>query len=97
MPWNNKVGYAFTEASINTNAPASSGVYAIYNSQEWIYFGESQNIRDRLLQHLAETGTCIKRHNPSGFSFESVIGANRVARQDALILDPGSACNKRFG
>ena len=44
--------YQFERESIVLKAPESSGVYGLYSAL-WIYIGESDNIRARLLEHLA--------------------------------------------
>jgi excinuclease UvrABC nuclease subunit len=53
--------YYFTEQSINTNAPSSIGVYYCgYILQRGglkpLYIGRSNNIEERLLNHLANQG-----------------------------------------
>lgn len=40
--------YRFEHESIVTNAPESSGVYGLYRAF-WIFIGEAENIRTRLL------------------------------------------------
>jgi hypothetical protein len=52
--------FNFNYASITENAPMQSGVYAIYN-QNWVYFGEGQDSRARLLAHLNGDNACITR------------------------------------
>jgi hypothetical protein len=90
-------GYTFDYGTITSLVPTQSGVYAIYNRQGWIYFGEGQDIRARLLAHLNGDNPCILNHGPTGFQFETVPANQRVARQDALIVQLGSACNQRLG
>jgi predicted GIY-YIG superfamily endonuclease len=87
---------AFNAAGI-ASAPSASGVYAIYNSQRWIYVGESNDIQRRLGEHFAAQGTCIKDHAPAAFQYELVAAAQRVARQDALIVALNPACVERAG
>ena len=96
MPWSNPTGYVFTESSVRTSAPDRSGVYALYNSQTWIYIGESGNVRERLLQHLGGDNECISRWNPPTFSYELVSADQRVARQNHLIRELNPACNQRL-
>ena len=51
----------------------------------------------RLLEHLNED-TCSTRNGPTNFQFELVAGkAQRVARQNQLIVNPGSLYNQRLG
>jgi len=91
-----QAGFPWTYASIIASAPTQSGVYAIYN-QRWIYFGEGQDVRARLLAHLNGDNQCITQAGPTGFVFELSPANQRVARQDQLIVELGSLCNRRFG
>ena len=90
--------YPYNESSIQANAPARSGVYVIDSPQNWIYVGESADVRDRLLDHYSgatEQSNCIDRYDPATFDYELVSGRDaRKKRQDELIerLDP--KCNK---
>ena len=97
MPWNNTNPFAYHSVGMITGAPAASGVYGIYNAQQWIYIGESQNIQARLLQHLNGDNPCIARLNPTSFMFELSPDNQRVARQNQLILEFPTACNQRLG
>lgn len=89
--------YYFNRNSILTNAPGTSGVYAIFQFGRWIYIGESENIQARLLEHLNGDNPCLTQANPVGFQFELWPANQRVARQDALILACRPACNRRLG
>jgi excinuclease UvrABC nuclease subunit len=90
FPWN--------RASILANAPQASGVYAIFNSKNWIYVGESGDIQARLLEHLNGDNLCIIQNLPTGFQFELVAGqAQRVARQNQLIVELKPVCNQKLG
>jgi excinuclease UvrABC nuclease subunit len=101
MPWNGSGGFNFNQASVNINAPAVSGVYALYDEGKWIYFGESKDIKDRLTQHINnETNQCIKNARPDFFAFQVIAGeAQRKARQDALIREFWhlGLCNQKLG
>lgn len=88
-------GVPFTETGILTNAPEAPGVYAICRDREWIYIGESDNLRRQLLAHLKNTTGPIARSGPTTFSFEVVVHAElRVARQHALVLELHPRCNE---
>ena len=87
----------FSEVGIRASAPASSGVYAIYNRTTWIYVGESNDIQRRLLEHVGEVGTCINRSAPASFCYETVAASTRVQRQNGLILELRPSCNQRLG
>ncbi|SRR6266849_1569446 len=102
MPWANPNWYPYIRQSVNANAPAASGVYAIAITdkviKEWIYIGESQDIRERLLQHLGGDNPCISQSGANVFSFELVNAPQRVARQYALIAELGrTRCNHKLG
>jgi hypothetical protein len=81
--------YRLERESIVLHAPEASGVYGLFNAL-WIYVGESDNIRARLLEHLAGDNPCINRHQPSGFAFELISAKDRGRRWRELIdeLEP---------
>jgi len=101
MPWNGSGKFNFTQQSVNAYAPAQSGVYALFNDGEWIYFGESEDIRTRLTQHINnETNRCVSLANPQFFAYELVFGAAaRLARQNVLIREfwHQGLCNQKLG
>lgn len=76
--------YRFELESILLNAPECSGVYGLYGTF-WIFIGAAENIRARLLEHLAGDNPCINRHHPSGFAFELVRPEERPGRLAQLI------------
>ncbi len=67
-----------------TNAPEASEVYGLFNGL-WVYIGETDNIRERILKHLAGDLPCISRYRPSGFAFELVSPAERRLQHEYLI------------
>lgn len=98
MPWQGSNGFTYTTTSVQSNAPSQSGVYAIYTPTKWIYIGESQDIRARLMQHLAGDNDCIRTSGATLFAYELVpTSGGRVARQNALILECAPTCNQRLG
>ena len=97
MPWSNRKGFAFSRPSIITNAPSQSGIYGLYKGQQWIYFGESGNIRERLLADLGGDNDYINRLRPTNFSFELHPENQRVERQNQLILEYHPPCNQKLG
>ena len=97
MPWTNGASYHYNQIAILANAPAQSGVYALYTAARWVYIGESGDIRARLLQHLTGDNPLIIAAMPTSFSFELVPAAQRVARQNILIAELRPACNQRMG
>jgi len=46
---------------------------------------------------LSDTENCIRRFNPTGFSFELDSAAPRGSRQDILIRELGTQCNRENG
>ena len=98
MPWSTAPPAPAPRESVVASAPAQSGVYAIFTSARWIYFGEGQDIRARLLQHVNGDNACITKAVPTAFSFELVAGADkRLGRQNALILELRPVCNQQVG
>jgi hypothetical protein len=78
--------------SIVQNAPPTSGVYGLFNIF-WIYVGEANNIRARLLEHLEEDHhACFGRYRPSGFAFESIAPELREYRRSALVAELEPLC-----
>jgi excinuclease UvrABC nuclease subunit len=85
---------SFTAVSIQKNAPDCSGVYALTNSREWVFVGEANNIRARLMEHLAETGTSLTARKPTGFTFEICSPADRLGRRAQLVREFSPYCNR---
>jgi hypothetical protein len=97
MPFPQGNSFAFTPVSVKKNAPASPGIYGIFNGSQWIYVGVGEDIQQTLLAHLHDTENCIRRFNPTGFSFELDTEANRRSRQEILIRELGTQCNHQNG
>ena len=94
MPWKNRNSYGFTRDSIHANAPARSGVYGLF-AQQWVYIGEAEDIRARLLGHLAGDDECVARHRPNGFVFETWPASLRAARRQELVQEFQPLCLER--
>lgn|SRR5690242_714881 len=88
---------SFTAVSIQKNAPDSSGVYGLSNGCEWIFIGETSNIRARLMEHLNEIDSVLARRGPTGFTYEVCSPDERITRQDALVRQFEPFCNRRPG
>jgi excinuclease UvrABC nuclease subunit len=98
MPWNGSQAFSFTQLSIVAAAPSVSGVYALFNENQWIYIGEGADIQARLLQHRRDShNDCVNRYSPAFFAYEQVGSAWRLARQDSLILELKPLCNMKLG
>jgi excinuclease UvrABC nuclease subunit len=94
MPFDRIVPRPLTTHGVRTFAPASPGVYGISNAHEWIYIGESDNIQASLLEHLQDSQARVMKKQPTGFVCELCDRAARSSRQDRLILEYESACNR---
>ena len=97
MPWMNRNGFPYSQLGITMNAWEASGVYGLYKEQQWIYIGETGDMRGRLLEHLGGDHPRIVAAMPTYFSYELHPAFKRVARQDALILELRPLCNARLG
>jgi len=97
MPFPQGNSFAFTPVSVRKNAPASPGIYGIFNGSQWIYVGVGEDIQEALLAHLRDTEVCIRRFNPTGFSFELDSVQPRATRQETLIRELGTQCNRQNG
>jgi hypothetical protein len=86
MPFENCFGRVFTAVTIEREAPEASGVFGISNSQRWLYFAETENIRASLMGYLADCSP-NSQDSPAGFSFELSPAYNRTARRDRLIAE----------
>jgi hypothetical protein len=94
MPFDHLIPRPLTSGAVQMYAPASPGVYGISNASEWIYIGESDNIRMALLEHLRDMYTSLMKRRPTGFVFEVCDGTRRTARQDRLVIEYGPTCNR---
>jgi hypothetical protein len=95
MPFEFPLPHAFSNVSIRAYAPAAPGVYGISNARQWIYIGKTDNIQEQLLQHLAEVGTRIKAHVPTGFTYEVCLWEVRTERHDRLVIEYDPVCNRQ--
>lgn len=93
MPFDQVTPRPFKPMAVQMYAPSASGVYGISNSREWIYIGETENIKGALLAHLGDAPTM--KLEPTGFVFEVCEGARRPARQDRLVLEYEPICNRQ--
>ena len=72
-----------------------SGVYGIANSAHGIiYVGQSENLKRRMQEHMADRTHCMWTHSPSVVFAEVVNGeAGRRSRESQLILEFDPPCN----
>ena len=84
--------FLFQRESILRNAPECSGVYGLF-SAFWIYVGEAENLRARILKHLEGDDPCIVHYRPSGFAFELTLPNDRRKRREYLMKELQPLCN----
>lgn len=81
--------------AIQNYAPIASGVYAITNAQEWIFIGETDDIRCALMTHLQDGASSVMKRKPTGFVFEVCEQGMRASRVDRLVFEYEPRCNRR--
>jgi len=96
MPFADCAARSFTIPSVRKNAPELSGVYGLSNAREWLFVGQGNNIRAKLLEHLNEVDTALMAQKPTGFAFELCPPAELIRRQDALVRELEPRCNRRM-
>ena len=85
--------FHYDRASVTSHAPGVPGVYALWNRDVWVYVGETDDIRKRLLEHVSGSNECIASGHPTAFGFELINDpVERIARQAALIRDLMPIC-----
>ena len=94
MPFTQHGNRAFTAVSVHRNAPSESGIYGLSNAREWVYVGECDDLRERLLEHLRERDGFVRAQNPTGFTYELCAYADRIARQEQLVRELEPVCNR---
>ena len=86
--------FRFQSEDILRNAPEASGVYGLFSAL-WIYVGEADDIRSRLLEHLAGDNPAIQDYQPSGFAFELVSPPERSRRLEELMTELQPLCMRK--
>jgi excinuclease UvrABC nuclease subunit len=86
--------HAWLGQKILQRAPKASGVYAIFNKENWLYVGEASDLRGRLIAHFDGENACIRKNAPFGFQFEVVPPRKRAARKKQLIGELKPICNR---
>jgi hypothetical protein len=95
MPFKQLIPQPLTTMMVGAQAPPVSGIYGISNARDWIYIGETDNIRSALLAHLLDLDASVMRMQPTGFVFEVCEQVRRSARQDRLVQEYEPTCNRR--
>jgi len=95
MPFAQHFPASFTTPSVRQYAPVASGVYGLSNGREWIYIGQTDDIRAALLNHLGEADSDVGRSQPKGFVFEVCDRAGRGERQFSLVREYQPCLNRQ--
>ena len=87
MPFEPPFPRSFSASTIRAHAPASSGVYGISSSTEWIYIGDADDMQAALLEYLSEPSTLPRDRQATGFFCEPCPLARRPARRETLVRE----------
>lgn len=95
MPFEGSVAHAFKSTSIRAHAPSAPGVYGISNAREWIFIGQTDNIRSALIGHLEDSDNQVRHMVPTGFVFELCPLEGQSVRFGRLVAEYLPACNPK--
>ncbi len=87
MPFAQLVPRAFHERGIGQYAPAVSGIFGISNAREWLYIGQTANIREALFECLRGGQAGLEKALPTGFVFEMCDPGGVHRRQAQLVAE----------
>jgi hypothetical protein len=95
VPFQDPVGYDFSDFAITHFAPPAPGVYGLYSPRRWIYVGQSANLQEALRGQLFLPGPPVARERPSRFTCERWMGDldARLTREAELIVELRPCCN----
>lgn len=92
MPWIGKF-FAFNLQTIEASAPSAPGIYVLWTHGRWIYVGETNNLRMRLVALVGGDNACISNELPTDFGFELIpTREQRAKRREALIRELVPIC-----
>ncbi|HKE87990.1 MAG TPA: GIY-YIG nuclease family protein [Vicinamibacterales bacterium] len=76
-------------------SPSQPAVYALCRQDaSYVYFGQTNDLRRSLTEHLGSVNSCIHRAGVVSFAYElDTNEVSRIARQLQLIAMHGSSCN----
>jgi excinuclease UvrABC nuclease subunit len=93
--WQNNVSFTLNRTGVLRHAPESSGVYGLRHADQWVYIGQSPNIRKALLKYLAGQMPYVLQAQPNLFVFELCTPRQRAGRQRELTQRYHPTCNKK--
>jgi hypothetical protein len=97
MPFENHGNRSFTVTSVDRNAPAASGVYGLSDARQWIYVGDTSDIRAELRRLLQNPGVLLRGLTPSGFTYELSPAEQRGGRRVQLVSELAPVGNGSAG
>ncbi len=77
------------------NAPEESGVYGLCSSDQWVYIGQTSNIRKALLEYLRGQMPYVLQWQPKHFVFEVLPYKERLARHKVVVAHYQPTCNRK--
>jgi excinuclease UvrABC nuclease subunit len=94
-----ETAFAFDSRGIDGNAPAASGVYVLCDPNGYyVYVGQSENVQQRLREHLNDPRDCAKAHGATLFAVELYEDEDeRIRRRKELISNYAPVCNQMRG
>ncbi len=87
MSFEQRTPRPLTANGVQTYAPSVSGVYGISNAYEWIFIGQSADIKTALLTHLRDDAGMLATRGYVGFVYEQCAEAHRSERQEQLAVE----------
>jgi excinuclease UvrABC nuclease subunit len=93
--WEKAVSYSLSRTGVLRHAPEASGVYGLRHADQWVYIGQSPNIRKALLKYLAGQMPYVLQAQPNLFVFELCAPRQRAVRQRELTQRYHPSCNKK--
>jgi hypothetical protein len=88
----------YRRESILAHAPSAPGVYALWNETRWLHVGDSDDLRQRLLEHLAQDEARFAPPQACAWGFEFIESPyQRVRRRRALMQELLPANGRRQG
>lgn len=94
MPFDPALPRSFTDNAVRQFAPPVSGLYGLSNARNWLFIGETDNIRESLLGHLRQPDAALSLAPPTGFVFEACERAARAARHQRLVREYAPAVHR---
>jgi excinuclease UvrABC nuclease subunit len=95
MPFPMQGLHPFSEENIVLLAPDEPGVYGIFNADKWIYVGQAQDVKQRLLQDVrkeSDQSACIFENEPTHWIAVARSAGDLDAAEKDLIKEYKPVC-----